>query len=102
MTHEKKERSILLRLVAATGAFAVIGAGVALADYVVSSKEPVVLSDDVYNRTASIVSLTGGPGATSAPSDIAKSGFADDTNPAEQSDNNKSNVGGTDNPNKAK
>ena len=97
MTHEKKERSILLRLVAATGAFAVIGAGVALADYVVSSKEPVVLSDDVYNRTVTVKSLAG-----AVPSDVAKSGFADDSNPAEQSDNNKSGVGGTDNPNKAK
>ncbi len=33
MTHEKKERSILVRLVAAAGAFAVIGGGVALADW---------------------------------------------------------------------
>ena len=97
MTHEKKERSILLRLVAATAAFAVIGAGVALADYVVNSSEPVVLSDDVYNRTASIVSLTGGPA-----SGKQKSGFADGSNPAEQSANNKSGKGGTDNPNQAK
>ncbi len=96
MNHEKKERSILLRLVAAAGAFAVIGAGVALADYVVSASEPVVLSDDVYNRTFSIVSLTGGPDSTKA-----KSGFADDSNPAEQSANNKSGKGGTDNPNEA-
>ena len=43
MTHEKKERSILVRLVAAASAFAVIGGGVALADYVVSSSEPVVI-----------------------------------------------------------
>ena len=100
MTHQKKERSILLRLVATAGAFAVIGAGAALADYVVDSIEPVVLSDDVYNRTISIVSLTGGPGG--APSDVAKSGFADDTNPADQSDNNQSGIGGTDNPNQAK
>lgn len=99
MTHQKKERSILLRLVATAGAFAVIGAGAALADYVVDSIEPVVLSDDVYNRTVSIVSLTGGPGG--APSDIAKSGFADGSNPAEASENNKSGVGGTDNPNQA-
>ncbi len=96
MTQEKKERSILLRLVAAVGAFAVIGAGVALAVFVVGSSEPVVLSDDVYNRTFSIVSLTGGPDSTKA-----KSGFADDSNPAEQSANNKSGKGGTDNPNEA-
>ena len=100
MTHEKKERSILLRLVAAAGAFAVIGGGVALADYVVSSSEPVVISDDVYTRTISIVSLTGGPGGV--PSDVAKSGFADGSNPAEESANNKSGKGGTDNPNQAK
>ncbi len=100
MTHQKKERSILLRLVATAGAFAVIGAGAALADYVVDSIEPVVLSDDVYNRTVSVVSLTGGPGG--APSDVAKSGFADGSNPAEASDNNQSGIGGTDNPNQAK
>ena len=100
MTHQKKERSILLRLVATAGAFAVIGAGAALADYVVDSIEPVVLSDDVYNRTVSIVSLTGGPGG--APSDVAKSGFADGSNPTEASANNKSGKGGTDNPNQAK
>ena len=100
MTHQNKGRSILLRLVAAAGAFAVIGAGAALADYVVDSTEPVVLSDDVYNRTVSIVSLTGGPGG--APSDVAKSGFADGSNPAEASANNKSGKGGTDNPNQAK
>jgi len=100
MTHQKKERSILLRLVATAGAFAVIGAGAALADYVVDSIEPVVLSDDVYNRTISIVSLTGGPGG--AQSDVAKSGFADGSNPAEASANNKSGKGGTDNPNQAK
>ena len=100
MTHQKKERSILLRLVATAGAFAVIGAGAALADYVVDSIEPVVLSDDVYNRTVSVVSLTGGPGG--APSDVAKSGFADGSNPAEASANNKSGKGGSDNPNQAK
>ena len=43
-----------------------------------------------------------GGGWGGVPSDVAKSGFADDTNPADASDNNKSNVGGTDNPNKAK
>ncbi len=101
MTHEKKERSILVRLVAAAGAFAVIGGGVALADYVVSSKEPVVLSDDVYDRTVSVVSLTGGP-TTSAPSDISKSGFADGSNPGNAADNEKSGKGGSDNPNQAK
>ncbi len=75
------------------------GPSLAAADYVVGSSEPVVISDDVYNRTVSIVSLTGGPGG--APSDIAKSGFADGSNPAEASENNKSGVGGTDNPNQA-
>ena len=99
MTHEKKERSILLRLVAAAGAFAVIGAGVAVADYVVGASEPVVISDDVYNRTVSILSLTGGPGGTDSTK--AKSGFADGSNPAEPSDNNQSGKGGTDNPNQA-
>ncbi len=64
-----------------------------------SSSEPVVISDDVYNRTISIVSLTGGPGG--APSDVAKSGFADGSNPAEESANNTSGKGGTDNPNQA-
>ena len=37
------------------------GPSLAAADYVVGSSEPVVISDDVYNRTVSIVSLTGGP-----------------------------------------
>ncbi len=99
MTHQKKERSILLRLVATAGAFAVIGAGAALADYVVDSIEPVVLSDDVYNRTVSVVSLTGGPGGTAG--DKAKSGFADGSNPGNAADNEKSGKGGTDNPNQA-
>ena len=90
----------LWNLALVTVAMLAFGPSLAAADYVVGASEPVVISDDVYNRTLSVVSLTGGPGGV--PSDVAKSGFADDTNPADASDNNKSNVGGTDNPNKAK
>ncbi len=90
----------LWNLALVTVAMLAFGPSLAAADYVVGASEPVVISDDVYNRTLSVVSLTGGPGGV--PSDVAKSGFADDSNPADASDNNKSNVGGTDNPNKAK
>ena len=72
------------------------GPSLAAADYVMGASEPVVISDDVYNRTLSVVSLTGGPDSTKA-----KSGFADGSNPTENSENNKSGKGGTDNPNEA-
>ncbi len=68
----------------------------AAADYVVNAGEPVVISDDVFDRTASVVSLTGGPDSTKA-----KSGFADDSNPGNAADNEQSGKGGTDNPNQA-
>ena len=37
------------------------GPGLAAADYVVNAGEPVVISDDVFDRTTTVVSLTGGP-----------------------------------------
>ena len=73
------------------------GPSLAAGDYVVDAGEPVVISDDVYDRTASIVSLTGGPGSTDSTK--SKSGFADGTNPGNTAD--KSDKGGTDNPNNA-
>ncbi len=74
------------------------GPSLAAADYTVNSNEPVVISDDVHNRTVSVVSLSGPPSG----SDLAKSGFSDGTNPGEGSSNQKSGKGGTDNPNQAK
>ncbi len=73
------------------------GPSLAAADYVVNSGETVVISDDVYNRTVSVASLTGGPDSTKA-----KSGFADGSNPGNAADNEKSGKGGSDNPNQAK
>ena len=37
------------------------GPGLAAADYTVGAGEPVVISDDVFDRTTTVVSLTGGP-----------------------------------------
>jgi hypothetical protein len=53
------ERPSLLRLVLAASAMIVIGGGVALADYVVGAGEPVVISDDVFDRTTQVISLAG-------------------------------------------
>ena len=39
----------------------VLGAGVAWASYTVSAGEPIVVSDDVFDLTTEVVSLTGGP-----------------------------------------
>ncbi len=40
---------------------AVLSAGVAWASYTVSAGEPIVVSDDVFDLTTEVVSLTGGP-----------------------------------------
>ncbi len=40
------------------------GPGLAAADYTVSAGEPVVISDDVFDRTTTVISLTGGPGSS--------------------------------------
>ena len=56
------ERHRLWLLVLAAGAMAIIGGGVALADYMVGSGEPVVISDDVFDRTTQVVSLAGPAG----------------------------------------
>ena len=76
------------------------GPGLAAADYVVGSGEPIVISDDVWDRTTTVISLTGGPGSGDGSSNN-KSGLGDDTNP-NQGDTSKATNTGTNNPNKAK
>jgi hypothetical protein len=47
------------RLVLVASAIAAICGGAALADYVVGAGEPVVISDDVFDRTTQVISLAG-------------------------------------------
>jgi hypothetical protein len=61
------ERPRLWLLVLAASAMAVIGGGVALADFVVGAGEPVVISDDVFDRTTQVVSLAGPAGGDTSP-----------------------------------
>jgi hypothetical protein len=88
------ERPSLLRLVLAASAMIVIGGGVALADYVVGAGEPVVISDDVFDRTTQVISLAG-------PGNDNRSGLGDDTNPGVGDGTDNSPNEGTDNPNNA-
>ena len=74
------------------------GPGLATADYVVGSGEPVVISDDVFDRTTTVISLTGGPGSDGAN----KSGLGDGTNPGEGGGTSKAKNTGEYNPNNAK
>jgi len=55
----EKHRPSLWRLLLVVGALAAIGGGAALADYVVGAGEPVVISDDVFDRTTEVISLAG-------------------------------------------
>ncbi len=77
------------------------GPGLAAADYVVGSGEPIVISDDVFDRTTSVISLTGGPSA-GGPSSDNKSGLGDGTNPNQGGGTSNAKNTGSDNPNKAK
>ena len=70
------------------------GPSLAAADYVVGAGEPVVISDDVFDRTTTVISLAG-------PGDTNKSGLGDATNPNQGDTSNAKNTG-TDNPNNAK
>ena len=53
------------------------GPSLAAADYVVGSGEPVVISDDVFDRTTTVISLTGGPGSTDGKSNNGNGNNAD-------------------------
>ena len=75
--------------------------GLAAADYVVGSGEPVVISDDVFDRTTTVISLTGGPGSDGGSSNN-KSGLGDGSNPNQGGGTSNAKNTGTDNPNKAK
>ena len=77
------------------------GPSLAAADYVVGSGEPIVISDDVFDRTTTVISLTGGPGSDADPSSNNKSGLGDGSNP-NQGDTSKAKNTGSDNPNNAK
>ena len=68
------ERPSLWRAVLVASAIAAVCGGVALADYVVGAGEPVVISDDVFDRTTQVISLAG-------PGNDNRSGLGDDTNP---------------------
>ncbi len=50
--------SLLVKVSIAVAAIAFLGPGPALADSVVSSGEPVVISDDVWKRTTSVASAS--------------------------------------------
>jgi len=77
------------------------GPGLAAADYVVGSGEPVVISDDVFDRTTTVISLTGGPGSDGGSS-TNKSGLGDGTNPGKGGGTSKAKNTGEYNPNNAK
>jgi hypothetical protein len=82
------------RLVLVASAIAAICGGAALADYVVGAGEPVVISDDVFDRTTQVISMAG-PGSDN------RSGLGDDTNPGMGDGTDNSPNEGTDNPNQA-
>ena len=54
-------RQKVWRLTLAGIAGAALCAGIAWADYTVNAGEPIVVSDDVFDLTTEVVSLTGGP-----------------------------------------
>jgi hypothetical protein len=94
-THD--ERRSLRRMVLIVSAIAAVCGGVALADYVVGSGEPVVISDDVFDRTTQVISLAGPTGGL----DNNRSGLGDETNPGTGDGTTNSPNEGTDNPNQA-
>ena len=67
------------RLVVSASAIAAICGGAAFADYVVGSGEPVVISDDVFDRTTQVVSLAGPTGGDTSPTSSPSGG---DSTPA--------------------
>ena len=71
------------------------GPGLAAADYTVSAGEPVVISDDVFDRTTTVISLAG-----QDPSSVNRSGLGDDTNPNQGNTSNAPTTGNN-NPNNA-
>ncbi len=71
------------------------GPGLAAADYTVNAGEPVVISDDVFDRTTTVISLAGSSSSN-------KSGLGDGTNPGEGDGTSKAKNTGSDNPNNAK
>jgi hypothetical protein len=95
MTTEK-QRPTLWRLLLVVAALAAVGGGAALADYMVGAGEPVVISDDVFDRTTDVISMAG-PNA----SDNNRSGLADETNPGVGDGTGNSPNNGTDNPNQS-
>ncbi len=88
------ERPSPWRVVLVAGAIAAVCGGVALADYVVGAGEPVVISDDVFDRTTQVVSLAG-------PGNDNRSGLYDDTNAGLGDGTDNSTNEGTLNPNQA-
>ncbi|MDH3213119.1 MAG: hypothetical protein OEM05_11600 [Myxococcales bacterium] len=96
----EKQRPSLSRLLLVVGALAAIGGGAALADYVVGAGEPVVISDDVFDRTTEVISLAGPTGPTSG-NDNNRSGLGDDTNSGLGDGTDNSPNEGTLNPNQA-
>jgi hypothetical protein len=91
------ERPGLWRLVIVASAIAAVCGGVALADYVVGAGEPVVISDDVFDRTTQVVSLAG----PTSGNDNNRSGLGDDTNAGLGDGTDNATNEGTDNPNQA-
>ncbi len=87
------ERPSLWRAVLVASAIAAVCGGVALADYVVGAGEPVVISDDVFDRTTQVISLAG-------PTN-SRSGLGDDTNPGLGDGTDNSANDGTLNPRRA-
>jgi hypothetical protein len=93
----EERRPSLWRLLLVVGALAAIGGGAALADYVVGSGEPVVISDDVFDRTTEVISLAG----PTSGNDNNRSGLGDDTNAGLGDGTDSSPNEGTLNPNRA-
>jgi hypothetical protein len=94
--------SLLVKVSIAVAAIAFLGPGPALADSVVSSGEPVVISDDVWKRTTKVFSAGEAPGECAGDGSSC-SGLGDETNPggADVTGDNAG-LGGTSNPNQAK
>ncbi len=84
----------LWNLALVTVAMLAFGPSLAAADYVVGSGEPVVISDDVFDRTTQVVSLAG-------PGNDNRSGLGEDTNAGLGGGTDNATNEGTDNPNQA-
>ena len=63
MKSDTTQTRVLWSFAVVAAAMMAFASGIALADYTVGAGEPVVISDDVFNRTTQVVSLAGPTGS---------------------------------------